>query len=223
MEAKLFTITMYGFLGKQFGKNPIEIYAKDTKDVFAGLSSRFGDSFKEIILNGAWHITCGKRNTRKLSAEDNFLSEELIDFPLVDNELHIFPAITGAGGKGIGQIILGVVLIIVAIVMIWNPLGWAAAAGAVGAGTTAATIGGVSAASLALAGVLSIAGGVMAMLTKTPTMDSYAGAAGAEQRPSFIFNGAINNTEQGVPVPLVYGRHLTGSTVISAGMEVVQL
>lgn len=40
---------------------------------------------------------------------------------------------------------------------------------------------------------------------------------------SFIFNGPINVTGQGTAIPLVYGTHMTGSIVISAGVEVVEI
>ena len=44
-----------------------------------------------------------------------------------------------------------------------------------------------------------------------------------EERPSFIFNGAVNTMGQGGPVNLVYGRFLTGSAVVSAGTNAEQL
>lgn len=37
---------------------------------------------------------------------------------------------------------------------------------------------------------------------------------------NYIFSGPENVTEQGVPVPLVYGRCFVGSVVVSAGLEV---
>ena len=55
-----------------------------------------------------------------------------------------------------------------------------------------------------------------------PKPDTSNGAA--EKKPSFMFNGPINVTEQGYPVPLAYGlKVLTGSTVISVDADVVQL
>lgn len=55
-----------------------------------------------------------------------------------------------------------------------------------------------------------------------PKPDTSNGAA--EKKPSFMFNGPVNVTEQGYPVPLAYGlKVLTGSTVISVDADVVQL
>ncbi len=39
------------------------------------------------------------------------------------------------------------------------------------------------------------------------------------QRPSFLFNGSTNTSEQGSPVPLVYGQMRTGSVLISVGVQ----
>ena len=44
-----------------------------------------------------------------------------------------------------------------------------------------------------------------------------------EERPSFLFNGPENVTEQGYQVPIVYGTHMTGSVVVSASITVEQI
>jgi len=54
----------------------------------------------------------------------------------------------------------------------------------------------------------------------SPTPDMSGGSARSDERPSFLFNGPVNVVEQGYPVPLVYGTHMTGSIIISAGVEV---
>jgi predicted phage tail protein len=209
MEDRLYNITLHGSLGETFTKETIQIWATSVKDVFTCLSQRYGQKFKKTILEGSWHIMQGN-----LSNED-YLSEETIDL-YTDTELHVFPAIIGAGGKGIGQIILGVILIIISIVII--VVTWGSATPGVIAADTA-YFGGMSAVAFGLAGAAALAGGVMAMMTKTPSANY--GSGGAAQNPSFIYNGAVNTTTQGGPVPLVYGIHPTGSTVISAGISVV--
>lgn len=215
----MISVYLHGYLGEEFTKEKIEVNGKDVRDVMSLLISRFGVKFRNVIEEGAWHLIQGKKDNEEVVEEDNFLSEELLEFPFQEDDLHLFPAIIGAGGKGVGRIILGIVLIIIAIVAWYFA---PAIAGAIGGGVTASQVAG-AAVSLAVAGVLSVAGGVMAMMTKTPTMGDYNSSSSADPRPSFIFNGVVNNTEQGVPVPLVYGRHLTGSTIIYAGMDVEQL
>ena len=213
MLDKLHIIYFHGFLAKKFGKNPFTIYGTSLRDVTQGLIVNLGEEFKQIIKEGAWHITTGKPTGKKLSKQDNFLSEQEIEMNLDDVELHFYPAIVGAG-KGIGQIILGIVLIIVVIVCWWNPLGWGAG-GALIAGSTAA--------SLAVAGVGMVLSGVTSMMTKSPSMSGSYGNAEVDQKPSFLYNGIVNVIEQGGPVPVVYGTHFTGSTVISAGLSVEQI
>lgn len=56
-----------------------------------------------------------------------------------------------------------------------------------------------------------------ASLAPTPEVD---GSESADNQPSFMFNGAVNVTEEGYAVPVVFGRVLTGSVVISVGTEV---
>jgi predicted phage tail protein len=215
--SQYYTIYLHGLLKKEFTSDAINIYAINIQEAFEGLCSRFGHKFKTTILEGSWHITEGKRNSEELASSDNFIFPEMLQFPIKSTELHVFPAIVGSGGKGIGQIILGVVLIIGAIVLsiVAPPAGgtlW---------GFTATEFGTTSA-TLALAGIMSIAGGVMNMLTKNPST-AYGSSITTDQKLSFIFNGTVNNTEQGVPIPLIYGRHLTGSTIISAGIDVEQI
>lgn len=214
---KLFKIYFHGSLAAAYGEVAMEVYAGNVQEAFKGLTGRFGNKFKHTILNGSWHITKGRRYTKHLLPEDDYMTEPEVILPCNEEELHIFPAIVGAGGRGIGQIILGVVLIIVAVVLVVTGVGAPA-----GAGIIAGLTGGGLATSLAVAGVLAIASGIITMLSKPPSMGDYSSTQ-VDQRQSFIFNGAVNNTEQGVPVPLVYGEHLTGSTVISAGLDVEQL
>lgn len=59
-------------------------------------------------------------------------------------------------------------------------------------------------------------GGVAQMLSPQPkglgTQDR------PDNKPSYNFNGPVNTSAQGNPVPLAYGLVLTGSAVISAGI-----
>lgn len=53
-----------------------------------------------------------------------------------------------------------------------------------------------------------------------PTPGTAGGSERADERPSFLYNGPVNVIEQGYAVPIVYGIHMTGSVVISAGVDV---
>jgi predicted phage tail protein len=45
----------------------------------------------------------------------------------------------------------------------------------------------------------------------------------AARLESFTFSGITNTAQQGLPVPIVYGRAFIGSAVISSGLDVDQL
>jgi predicted phage tail protein len=63
-----------------------------------------------------------------------------------------------------------------------------------------------------------LVGSVMQALAPSPNTSS--GAAGADERPSFLYNGPVQVIEQGYAHPLVFGTHMTGSYVISGGVDV---
>ena len=110
-------------------------------------------------------------------------------------ELHFMPAIAGAGGF-LGSV--GGALLVGVSFLVGGP----GLALAVGAGLAVTSL---------------IAMGVPA---------SAADAASRErpdQKPSFLFDGPVNTSTQGLPVPIICGRVRVGSVVISAGMTAEQI
>ena len=97
--------------------------------------------------------------------------------------------------------------------------------GAGGAGGLA-IFGGTGAAwgSAALFGVGSflVLGGVSQLLSPTPTFSGLERGKEAARLESFTFSGVVNTTQQGMPVPVCYGRAFVGSAVISSGLDVDQ-
>lgn len=225
---KCYSVKMYGELADQFGGQVRTMYAKDMVDIIRGLISDLGVTFRHTFANGAYQIVLGKKQEDYVTENDKFLQENLLDFPIQEQEVHIFPAIQGAGGGGVGQIIFGVAMIALAFVTAGASL---YAEGTVIGATECTTMAAASTmdiatatyaavasssilSSLAIAGALSVVGGIMSLFVPVPKMNY-----GVAQRQSFIFNGPVNNIHQGVPVPLVYGECLTGSTVISASIQ----
>jgi predicted phage tail protein len=81
-----------------------------------------------------------------------------------------------------------------------------------------AVIGSTTVASLTFSvGAALLLSGVSGLLAGTPKQTETKEAV--ENKPSYIFNGAVNTSSQGQPVPLGYGRLIVGSAVISAGIE----
>lgn len=143
---------------------------------------------------------------------------KLHDAPLQDiKELHhpvggrtitITPVVSGAG-RGLGQILLGAALIAAAV---FNPLAFYGGSALLTgfAGQIAFSMG----VSLAL-------GGVAQLLAPSPK--SNAPAERPENMPSYIFNGPVNTTAQGQPVPIGYGRLVVGGATISGGLNTEEI
>lgn len=125
------------------------------------------------------------------------IGEDDLGKPTGREVIRIVPVITGSKRAGLLQTVIGVVIIALAW---WNPLGWSAAA---------VQFGYAAGASMAL-------GGAMQMLSPQPK--GLSTQDGPNNRPSYSFNGPVNTSVQGNPVPLLYGRMIVGSAVISAGI-----
>lgn len=201
-------VFFHGKLAKDYGKKPFTIYANSLQDVFGGLCANLGEGFKNVIRLGRWHISSGPRKSKsdKPQNSDALLSEEDVTLGGLEEELHVFPEVQGA--SGVLKVIVGVILVIIGVV--------------VGVIFSWTGVGGMAGFGIASMGVSMIVGGAMQMMARNPTINNYQNASVA-QKASFVFNGAVNTMEQGGPVPLIYGLHLTGSTVISAGVDIEQL
>jgi predicted phage tail protein len=151
----------------------------------------------------------------RVSSGDRALESEELHEPAGSSDITIVPVIGGAGAAG--RIIGGVALVGLSFIP-----GFAAWAGP----TAYAMITGVGA-SLAL-------GGVAQLLTPVPRTAG-PGAAGAmasangakadnnDPRRSSSFSSIQNTTRQGVPVPVIFGRRIVGSVVISGAIFVDQV
>lgn len=191
-------IKLHGYLEDKYTSDIIEIDGDTAYLCMQGLYSALGDEFKQEVRENKWQLVRGKIREDM----ENTLSEEQVHMLLGnETELHLIPVIEGS--SGIGRIILGIVLILVAV---FQPQLIPVF---------------LSSQSIIGMGISMVLGGVMELLSPTPKVGKVldAGPSPAE-RPSFVFNGAINIMEQGGPVPLLYG-HIgrCGTVVISAGIE----
>jgi predicted phage tail protein len=110
------------------------------------------------------------------------------------NEVHFYPAIKGKSAAV--RVVIGIVLMVIGYVF--------------PAFSFLINVG----ASMALSGAAE-------MLAKKP---SGIGQQAGSSDPSYFFNGGQNTNEQGIPVPIVFGRvQRAGSVVISSGISVEQL
>jgi predicted phage tail protein len=93
-----------------------------------------------------------------------------------------------------------------------------------GAGATilGITIGAALQSTFLAIGINMLIGGVTDMLTPDPKP---FGADRQEdpQDPNYNFTGLLNNSKQGVPINIIYGETLVGSTVVSSSIDTFQV
>lgn len=125
----------------------------------------------------------------------NIVKEE-IDISLGNTDIiDIFPVIEGAGGKA-GRIIAGIVLIVVGVMF---------------------------AGSSPLIGKVLVHTGIGLVIGTLLSPGAPNAREAPDERASFLFNGPVNGSQQGQPVPIVYGRFKTGSIIVSAGIDVEEI
>lgn len=132
------------------------------------------------------------------------------------NEIHLTPAgtasIGGQKGGALTKIIIGVALLGVGLTG-----GLAAGFGAAAIGTTGGF--GISFGSIALAGASAALTGAAALISGSAQVARYENREAPEDRPNFLFSGAVNTVQEGGAVAWVWGKDVfIGSTVISAGI-----
>ena len=136
------------------------------------------------------------------------IGEEEVHHPIGKSDISIVPVITGAGG--VGRTLAGVALIGLALVM---PGGGFAAFKAGEAKFFA---------SMAMnLGVGLTLMGVSELLFPLPKPKDFNNEE--DPRISFSFSGVQNTSRAGTSIPLCYGEIVTGSVVISAGIDTHQV
>lgn len=186
-------IVLFGELGRKFGTT----HYFDVKNVSEAIRA-LGANFKEFRK----HLIDGdKRNVgyKIYFNEHNGVKEDKeMYLPLSKHdEIRIVPLIAGSDSAPF-KFFAGVVLIIVGAAL--EPY-------SLGASTAIIT-----------AGVGLMVSGVVQLLTPVPKMPK--APEREENQAGYLFNGPVNTTVQGFPVPVGYGRLVVGSAIISAGITI---
>lgn len=192
-------IRLYGKLGTKFGRVH-RLAVNSTAEAVRALCTIKPGFERELMTSRdrgiQYAVFLGKRN----------IGEEEMFHPVGADDIRIAPIVQGAGRGGIFQTILGAAMMVFAM---WATKGFS------GLATMANTVKG-SWGIMALMGVSMMMGGVMQMLS--PQQKGLGTQDKVENGSSYAFNGAVNTTAQGNPVPLGYGRMIVGSAVVSAGI-----
>lgn len=189
------TIRLYGKLGARFGR--IHRFVCNNTAEAVGALCQMVPGFQQFLYESkdkglGYACFIGKEN----------IGEGGLQYPVGDDDIRIAPMILGSGRGGMFQIILGAALIIAA------PYMAAAAfnAGAMGLTAAIATYAPMLGWAMAL-------GGVAQLLVKQP--QGLTGVESPDNGASYNFNGPVNVTAQGNPVPILYGEAIVGSVMVS--------
>ena len=196
------TVRLYGELAEFVGHKELDAVITSTADAMRFLVSNFpkleahmADRYYQVLV------------------DDYEIGEEDIHNPIGQSDISIVPVITGAGG-GAGKSLLGLALIGVAfmlpVAVPLAPLKFGGLGGFVGANSFIANIG------LGLTLM-----GVNEMLFPLPKNQGFDNEQ--DPRISFSFSGVQNTSRAGTSHPIVYGEIITGSVVISAGIDTNQV
>ncbi len=196
-------VKLYGELADFVGHKELDAVINSTADAIRFLVSNFPKL--EAHMSQRYY---------KVLVDDYEIGEEDIQNPIGKSDLSIVPVIAGAGGN-LGKVVLGAALIGGAF--LFSPLTFA------NFGTT--TIGFGSAAGIAkgvaLVGGALVLSGVSGMLFPVPDTPEFANEE--DPRISFGFSGVQNTSRAGTSHPIAYGEIVTGSVVISAGIDTNQV
>jgi predicted phage tail protein len=200
-------VKVYGALRKFLGGRCRFEFEVDTPaQAIKALCVNFPD-LEQWLIKSDWgyRVTVGKERIGPENAE-------LVCLPWSEREVFsIAPVIAGAG-QGVGQIFAGIGLVALALVTGGATIGLLGLAAPLSVSSVLGTIG----ASLVL-------GGIAQMISPQPNISPLVRGKEAARLESFSFSGINNTSQQGLPVPIAYGRVFAGSAVLSAGLDVDQL
>ena len=149
------------------------------------------------------------------------ITENEIHDPIGQQDIHIIPVISGAGGDTFNTILLGAALIGASFFFPGAGLfGTVSTSGQIAAGTTltgftaGGTVGTLIGTGISAIGAGLILQGIGNILypVEDPTFED-------NPQISFNFAGTQNTARAGTPVPIVYGEIFTGSVVISGDID----
>lgn len=196
-------VILGGELGEKFGEEwdfKVDSVQEALRMVEANKPGFFTWVKKNLPVYSTYGVIVEYKNGNKeqISKDTITLNREMKSIELV-------PLPYGAGHTNWTQVIEGVALIVAAYFTYGASLSYS--------GATAAAISGAAS---AMAGI-----GVTMMLQGFIT--GLSSQASVKDTNSFTLNGPTNTTQQGNPVPLIYGRVLVGSQAVSASLNVNKL
>ena len=137
-------------------------------------------------------MDCTENNVKfTVQKGEEFLTNQTAGIELAKDDIIITPVPSGAAIDGMKELIIGVLLIVIGLSM-----------GDPGTMSKGAQM-------LVTVGTQLALNGIVKLMTDEPES--------LDEQESTLFNGPINNTKSGIPVPLAYGRMEVGGAVVNFG------
>ena len=197
-------LKLYGELADFIGHKEFEIKVDSLPQAISFLRNNFPEV--ESYMNPKYY---------QVKIGDYEINKDELNFPIGQQDIHIIPVISGAGGDTFNTILFGGLLIGASFFFPGAGLFGTQAIGATGAAGLAGTgVGTLIGTGLSAIGAGLVLQGVGNMLypTEDPTFED-------NPQISFNFSGTQNTARAGTPVPIVYGEIFTGSVVISGDVD----
>ena len=190
-------VKLYGELADFVGYKELDAVINSTADAIRFLVSNF-PKLESHMADRYYQVL----------VDDYDIDETELHNPIGQSDISIVPVITGAGG-GLGKTLLGVALI-----------GFSLASGGGMALFLKEGFTGLAAIGMNVGIGLTLMG-VSEMLFPLPKPQDFSNEE--DPRISFSFSGVQNTSRAGTSHPIVYGEIVTGSVVISAGIDTNQV
>ena len=198
-------IKLYGKLAEFVGFKEFDVEIKSVAQAVSFLINNF-PHLESYMSPNYYQVKVGNYD----------IIEDEIHYPTGKDDIHFVPVITGAG-RGFGKILLGAALIGLAFML---PGGLAAKIGPGGILKGGITGGFLGKAMVGIGASL-VLSGVSDILFPLPEPKEFTNEE--DPRISFSFSGVQNTSRAGTSHPIVYGEIITGSVVISAGIDTHQV
>lgn len=197
-------VILHGILAKEFRKT-FSLAVKSPKEVFDAIScshSNFRNRLVELANQGI-HFTLLINGKKMISMEELSIASD-------NQKIDIVPLVCGAGKTGM-------IIAVIAVGILTAGAGAAIGAGMLGAAFFGSAAGMVGSTLTGLGVGIAMMGIQMALAPK-PKMDRPSSTVNSA-KSSFIFSSKANVAEQGIPVPVGYGRLRVGSAVIQSTIK----
>ena len=208
-------VKVYGALRERLGQCRFELNVATPAQAIKALCVNFPGLDKWLIDSEQDGIGYRVKVGRQEATPEDV---SVLGLPWSEREVFSITPVVAGAGRGFGAFLLGAALIGASFFFPGAGLfGYAAigSGGAAIAGTGIATSIGVS---LSAVGAGLVLTGISQMISPTPQPGMELKEANRIQ--NFTFSGITNTAQQGLAVPIAYGRVVVGSAVISSGLDV---